>query len=262
MTSQAVFSSSLLTAGSPCPPGLTTWNNSDPGRRFDVYRNNVLVSLIDAMADSCPVVEALVGTEFFRAMAGVFVRAQPPASPVMAHYGAGFDTFIRSFPPAAALPYLADMARLELMRAQAFHAADANPLGSADLAHIYADSEALPAARIMLHPSVAVMSSSFAIASLWHAHQADDVSAALSAIDTMLPESVLISRVGLELAMFQVDAATANFITALGAGMALAEAVATTQATSPDLDLPAALSLLLRSEAMTAIHLSRNPSDA
>ena len=262
MTSQAVFSSSLLTAGSPCPPGLTTWNNSDPGRRFDVYRNNVLVSLIDAMADSCPVVEALVGTEFFRAMAGVFVRAQPPASPVMAHYGAGFDTFIRNFPPAAALPYLADMARLELMRAQAFHTADANPLGSADLAHIYADSEALPAARITLHPSVAVMSSSFAIASLWHAHQADDVSAALSAIDTMQAEAVLISRVGLELAMFQIDAATANFITALGTGMTLAEAVAKTQATSPDLDLPAALSLLLRSEAMTAIHLSRNPSDA
>lgn len=258
MTSQAAFSNSLLTAGSPCPPGLTAWNGSDPGRRFDVYRNNVLVSLIDAMADSCPVVEALVGTEFFRAMAGVFVRAQPPASAVMAHYGAGFDTFIRNFPPAAALPYLADIARLELLRAQAFHAADAKPLSAADLAEVGTDAGALPGARITLHPSVAVVSSSFAIASLWHAHQADDVSTALSVIDTMQAESVLIARVGLAVAMFRIDNPTSRFIDALNTGMTLAAAVAT----APDIDLPAALALLLRAEAMTAIHLSGNTADA
>jgi hypothetical protein len=257
MSAQAVFSHRLLTAGSPCPPGLTTWNGSDPGPRFDVYRNNVLVSLVDAMADSCPVVEALVGSEFFRAMAAVFVRAQPPTSPVMAHYGAGFDSFIRHFPPAASVPYLADVARLELLRVQAFHAADAKPLSAADLAHIGADADALPGARITLHPSVAVLSSPFAVVSLWHAHQANDVSAALGAINIAQAESVLISRVGLDVALFQINDATCSFIAALDAGMTLADALAA----APDLDLPAALALLLRADAMTAIHLSATASD-
>lgn len=49
----------------PCPGGLTSWNGSDPELRFAVCRNNVMVSLIDALADTFPVVQALVGEEFF-----------------------------------------------------------------------------------------------------------------------------------------------------------------------------------------------------
>ncbi len=254
MSPQARFAASLLTPGSRCPPGLMTWNGSDPGRRFDVYRNNVMVSLIDALADSCPVAEALVGTRFFRAMAGIFVCANLPVSPVMAHYGKGFDAFIRTFEPAAGVPYLADVARLELLRVQAFHAADAVPLKSADLAHVLANADALPGARIALHPSVAVMPSPFAIASLWLAHQSDDVSAALGGVDAMRAEAVLISRVGLDVTMFSIDAATSVFVTSLAADMALASAAGRAQATDPAFDIPAALALLLRGEAMIAIN--------
>lgn len=262
MTSQSVFSSGLLTAGSPCPPGLTAWNGSDPGRRFDVYRNNVLVSLVDAMADSYPVVEALVGTEFFRAMAGVFVSANPPRSPVMAHYGARFDTFISSFPPAATLPYLADVARLEQLRVQAFHAADAIALDSSDLAALTANSDALPGARVLLHPSVAVMSSPFAVASLWLAHQAADVSAAVSQVDTRQPESVLLTRINFEVIMYSIDNATMDFVAALTAGETLAVAATTAQATDQNFDLPAALTLLLSSESLLSLQLPEETSHA
>jgi hypothetical protein len=116
MSHLQAFADSLLAMPPACPPGLTAWNRSDPARRFAVYRNNVMVSLIDALADSFPVTQALVGEEFFRAMAGVFARAHPPRSPVMAHYGDGFAGFIEDFQPAASLPYLADVARLEMLR--------------------------------------------------------------------------------------------------------------------------------------------------
>ncbi|MEO8121927.1 MAG: DNA-binding domain-containing protein, partial [Rhodoferax sp.] len=72
MNSQTAFANALLNAELPCPSGLKTWNGSDPGTRFAVYRNNVMVSLIDALADTYPVVQELVGEEFFRAMARVF----------------------------------------------------------------------------------------------------------------------------------------------------------------------------------------------
>lgn len=52
MSHQQVFAQALLNPAQSCPPGLTTWNGSDPARRFAVYRNNVIVSLVDALADT------------------------------------------------------------------------------------------------------------------------------------------------------------------------------------------------------------------
>ncbi len=155
MSAHQLFADSLLAEQPACPPGLTAWNQSDPGRRFAVYRNNVMVSLIDALADTYPVTQALVGEEFFRAMAGVFARSRPPRSPVMAHYGEGFAGFIEDFQPAAGLPYLADVARLELLRVQAYHAADAAAVPAEEIALLLADAGRLAQARFSFSPVVA-----------------------------------------------------------------------------------------------------------
>jgi len=57
-------------------------------------------------------------------VAGHFVRAHPPSSPLMMFYGSEFPVFLEGFEPAKQLPYLPDMARLEHARRLAFHAAD------------------------------------------------------------------------------------------------------------------------------------------
>ncbi len=116
MSTQTAVAQALLDPALPCPTGLSTWNGSDPQTRFAVYRNNVMMSLIDALADTYPVVQRLVGEDFFRAMARVFAQAKPPRSAVMAYYGRDFAAFIDAFPPAASVPYLADVARLEMAR--------------------------------------------------------------------------------------------------------------------------------------------------
>ena len=85
--SQADFSAALFDPARACPPGLFAWNGSDPAARLAVYRNNVIASLVDALADGFPVVQELVGAEFFRAMAAVFVRQTPPRTRVLAQYG-------------------------------------------------------------------------------------------------------------------------------------------------------------------------------
>ncbi|MFA7290739.1 MAG: DNA-binding domain-containing protein, partial [Rhodocyclaceae bacterium] len=133
------FAAALLDPAQPAPAGLITWNGSDPAQRFGIYRNNVMVSLIEALADTFPVVQTLVGEEFFRAMAREFVRVSPPVSPVLAYYGDEFPAFVEHFPPAASLPYLADVARLEYARVLAFHAADSVPLATETLMAQLAD---------------------------------------------------------------------------------------------------------------------------
>ena len=113
MTTHADFAAALLDPEAALPAGLVVWNGSDPAHRFAVYRNNVTSALSDVLADSFPVTQQLVGEEFFRAMARVFLRRSPPSSPMLSAYGEGFPAFVEDFAPARAVPYLADVARLE-----------------------------------------------------------------------------------------------------------------------------------------------------
>ena len=253
MSNHQIFADSLLSAKTTCPPGLTAWNQSDPGRRFAVYRNNVMVSLIDALADTCPVTQALVGEEFFRAMAAVFARANPPHSPVMAHYGAGFAAFIENFPAAAGLPYLADVARLEMLRVEAYHAADATPVSPEEIALLLSAPERLPATRFALHPSLRVLFSPCAVVSLWAAHQGEDVDAQMAEVDTQLPESALVIRVGLEVEICHVAIGTAVFVQSLHDALCFGDAVERALAADAAFDLTDALGLLLRSGAVTGL---------
>ena len=94
MSHQAAFAAALLDPQLPCPDGLCSANGADPASRFSVYRNNVQSSLINALADSYPVVQQLVGEDFFRAMAAVFVQQHPPETPLMSRYGEALPAFL------------------------------------------------------------------------------------------------------------------------------------------------------------------------
>ncbi|MDH4558288.1 DUF2063 domain-containing protein [Pseudomonas sp. BN417] len=249
---QHAFADALLDPQLPCPPGLRTWNGSDPARRFAVYRNNVLASLVGALADSFPVVQQLVGEEFFHALARHHVQAEPPPSPLLAVYGEGFPDFIAAYPPAAGLPYLADVARLELLRVRAYHAADLPPLDTAELAAALGDPESLPGMRLRLHPSVATISSPYAIASLWAAHQG---LLDIASVGPTQAECALVLRRGLEVEVSRIGAGATAFIRGLGAGVPLGQAVGAALAIEPGFDLGTALAQLLAGGAITQITL-------
>lgn len=237
MSAHDDFAAVLLAPTFACPAGLKTWNGSDPAKRFAVYRNNVSVGLVDALADTYPVVQALVGEDFFRAMAGLFVRNHPPQSPVLAWYGAGFAEFIETFPPAASLPYLADVARLEWLRVAVWHAADAVPAPIEHIANLLADAASLPHTRFTLHPALRVLHSVHPVVSLWAAHQGD--AAALAAIDMAQEEAALLLRPALEVEILRIEPGAAAFIHRLQAGDTLGVAA------TGEFDLAATLGLLM-----------------
>lgn len=252
------FAAALLDAQRPLPPGLKAWNGSDPARRFAVYRNNVIVSLVAALADSFPVVRRLVGEAFFEAMAAVHVRAQPPASPVLADYGAGFADWLDGFAPAQSLPYLADMARLEHARVMAYHAADAAPLQAEVIAARVADAQRLPGSWPMLHPSCRVLRSRYAIAALWAAHQRDGE---MPPIDIDQPGATLVLRdPGDAVLVIALDDGAAAFCAALQRGETLAAALHAAEAAGAGFDLAGTLALLLRHGAIVAWHTPTDTS--
>jgi hypothetical protein len=253
---QSAFAAALLDPDLPAPAGLTAWNGSDPAQRFRVYRNNVIVGLVDALADSFAVTQELVGEEFFRAMARVYAYARPPQSRLLAFYGADFPDFIETFPPAAGLPYLADVARLEYHRIVAYHAADVPGVGGEAVAAALADEAALPALGMTLHASLSVLSSASAVVSLWAAHQGV---LELSTVAPDTPETALILRHGLDVEVRQISAAAGAFLGELQAGASLGSAAAAATAIDGGFDLVGLLGLLLQKSAITALHPSRSP---
>lgn len=248
------FAAALQDAEAPMPAGLVTWNGSDPQRRFAVYRNNVRVSLVDVLADTYPVTQALVGDAFFRAMAGVFVQQALPTHPILAEYGGDFAAFVSGFPPAAVLPYLADVARLEWCRLQALHAADVAVPNPAELTPWLDDPEKLAGARLQLHPGVQVLRSDYAMVSLWAAHQEEDPATALGHVDPLCPEAALILRCALTAEVWPLDLASALFVGALQQEQSFASAVEQALQVAPDLDLGILLGHLLACSAIIGIH--------
>ena len=252
MSDQTAFASALLDPAQPCPGELQAWNGSDPNQRFAVYRNNIVVSLIDALAATFPVCQQLVGEIFFRAMARVFVVAQPPRSQILTFYGREFPAFIETFTPAASVPYLADVARLEMLRLDAFHSADVESLGAEEIAGVLSDPNRLPGLRIDVRPSVAVLQSRFAVFSLWAAHQ--QAVPELAGVDPLQSQTALVVRAGLEVQCMEVAAATGVFIDRLIRGAELSQAEQYAKASEPGFDLIAALTLLLRWQIITTLY--------
>lgn len=248
MNGQDAFAAALLDPAAACPPQLQAWNGSDPAVRFAVYRNNVLSSLVDALAASFPVVQQLVGEEFFRAMAAVHVRQSPPRTRILADYGGDFPAFIDGFAPAASLPYLADVARLEWLRLRAYHAADAAPLPGDRLAAALAAPDSLGRLLLQVQPALGLLDSAFAVVSLWAAHQGV---LALAEVDPRQAQCALVLRNGLEVEVIGIRLGDARFIGCVQQGLPLGHAVHQALHADPAFDLGACLAHLLRAGAIS-----------
>ncbi len=153
---QAAFAQSLLTG----EPGETlSYLAPDaaiaPGERLGIYRNTFVGSVVAALRITYPAVDSLVGENFFEGAARRFIAQQAPQAAHLNAYGGGFGDFLASFAPAASLPYLPDVARLEWAVSCAANAPDAPALDAAALGMI---SEA-DQGRIQFtpHPSVQIV---------------------------------------------------------------------------------------------------------
>src|SRR6266851_4313734 len=135
----AVFSPALFDAQRETPASVTGPHGKAAVKRYNVYRNNVTVSLIAALAAIFPATQRITGVEFYRAMARFHVRATPPTTPLLFEYGRAFPTFIEGYEPAQDMPWLADTARIERAWLDAYHAADVPPLSPNVLAAVPSD---------------------------------------------------------------------------------------------------------------------------
>lgn len=246
---QRDFASALLDPACDLPSEIGAQGGRPAVKRFSVYRNNVIMSLTEVLEAYFPVIARLLGEEFFRATARAFITAHPPRMPILSRYGGELADFLDGFAPVADVPYLSDVARLEWMQQRAYHAADADALTAHVLASIRPDR--VPRLRFRFHPSVGVLKSAFPVFSIWRTNTFDDDVEAIEADAS--GQSVLVSRVGLDVRSAVLPLGGDTFVTALIAGATLGEAAARGGDASADFDLQQAIGLLIAMEALAEL---------
>lgn len=215
----AEFTSALLNPERPAPDVVAGPSGKAATKRYGVYRNNVTVSLINALAAVFPATQRITGPNFFREMARAHVRATPPTSPLLFEYGGDFPDFIEHYEHAKSLPWLADVARIERAWLDAYHAADAEPLALATLAAI--PPEQLTDVNFAVHPATRIVRSRYSALTVFSANR---VGEPVPQIDASAPEDTLVTRPKLEVMARRLPPGGATFLIGLMAGEPLGTA--------------------------------------
>lgn len=242
------FSPALFDPQSETPGIVTGPNEKTAVRRYNVYRNNVTVSLIDAVAAIFPATQRITGVEFFRAMARFHIRATPPKSPLLFEYGRDFPDFIERYEYAQGLPWLADVARLERAWLDAYHAADVETLSPAALAAL--PQERLADVTFAPHPATRIVRSDFPAVSIFVANRAEETAGPVEAI---VAEDALITRPDLDVVVRHLPDGAAIFLAHLISGETLGEAASLAFETNPAFDLGANIAGMIEAGVFAAI---------
>jgi hypothetical protein len=249
------FARALLDPGLAAPAGLCSATGSAQ-RGFDVHRNNVVVALVDALAEAFPVTRVLVGDACFRTVARDYIAVDPPRSPVLLEYGDRFPAFLTACAPLLGVPYLADLARLESLRTQAYHAADAIPIGADAYRTLAVHPERLARTRVALHPACRWLQSPYAVHSIWTAHQglADPADADLAAVDIDRPEAVLVTRPRFDVLVRALPSGGATWLDMLKAGRTIADAMSAACNVDAHADAASLFGLLVQHDLAVDLH--------
>ncbi|HWQ39871.1 MAG TPA: DNA-binding domain-containing protein [Burkholderiales bacterium] len=220
--------------------------------RFSIYRATVFANLGEALRAVYPVVERLTGERFFAQAARHFVRDYPSASGDLHRYGAEFPLFLASFQPAASLPYLADVARLEWLWHEAFHAADHQPLDRSRLAAIPAAQ--WPQLRLGFQPAARLLRSRYPVHRIWQVNQPDyrgDDTVSLDEGEARL----LVFRAGYDVVILALCAGEYALVDTAMRGAQLARAVEEALAVDSTLDVNGCLRRLVEREVVVDVFI-------
>jgi hypothetical protein len=218
-------------------------------KRYNVYRNNVTVSLIDALAAIYPAVQRITGVEFFRAMARFHVRATPPTSPLLFEYGRDFPAFIEGYEYAQDMPWLGDTARIERAWLDAYHAADVPPLSPDVLARVPSDRFGDVVFRA--HPAACIVQSPYPAVAIFAMNR---VEGPITPLRSSTAEDALITRPDMEVAVRLLPPGGAAFLKNLIDGGTLGAAATTAFTETPLFDLSANIAGMIEAGVFTTIH--------
>jgi hypothetical protein len=243
---QDAFVEALYDPAATTLPMLT----EQPG--FTVYRNTVMKGAVDALHANFPTVERLVGNDWLVAAASIHARQTPPSDARLIHHGSAFPAFLDHFEHARELPYLGNVARLDLMWTHCHTACDEQGI---DLNHI-ARLAPEQLASLSLKPRAAARWAWFAdqpVFSIWR-HNREGL-AMPEQLDWRGEGALLVRSAG-AVGWQALDVGGCGFLDACAAGQTLTQAAEHASSLQPSLDILELLTRLISADvfAVTDSH--------
>ena len=243
MSHQNAFRAGLLNPNAPAASGLKNASDGPPGKRYDVYRNNVTHALIEALSTAFPLVHNLIGPQRFAQIAPQFVRMHPPSSPLMMFYGAEFPDFLARDPSLKEIGYLKDAARLDLAMRHAYHAADATAFTATQLQTMA--PETLMRTTFVMAPATQILRSDWPLYDIWRYALQEGAPKPRA-----IAQDVLITRAAFDPTPHLLPPGGAIWFNAIASDQSFEKAHETAIAAQHDFDLQATLTLALDSAAL------------
>lgn len=206
--------------------------------RLRVYRNNVFASLTSALTACYPVVQRLVGEDFFNFVARRYVREYPSRSGNLHDYGSHFAEFLDGLPNATELPYLAEVAQLEWAYQYVYHAAEPRAMDVDEMSRLPPDRYG--ALRFDLHPASQLLTTKYPVLRIWQINQPDYEGNDLVSLDEG-GDYLLVIRRNYEIEIERLSAGEFVLLRELAHRRTVCYACEHALAMQPDLDLTARL---------------------
>jgi hypothetical protein len=247
---QRSFAAALFDGAPTAVLAMIEAADPDAADRFDVYRNNVRVGFAKALAIAFPVIERLMGEQYFRQVAEEFRLAHPSRAGDLHHIGAPFPGFLGQRFGETDYAYFPDVAELEWAYQEALIAADEEPIP------VEALREVAPAAyewiRLSLDPAVRLVRSDFPILRIWSVNQPD--SADEEIIDLRDGgDHVLVLRTREHVEFHRLPRGEFAVLQAIAAGFPLGTALEAALSVDGDFDPGPALHRFFRLNLFTAL---------
>jgi hypothetical protein len=202
-----------------------------------IYRESSIGNIITPMQLTYPVVERLVGEDFFRMSCRKFTETHWPKTGNMDDYGSEFAEFLEQFKPAQSIPYLPDVARLEWLYHESSIADDMESCDWTEFSTLSADDVA--DVSIHLHPSVRLFSSPYPVMKIWQMNQENADQNEELDLDNEGRDSVLILRANFKPSLHNIDSSEIILLQSLLEGNPLFEAVELALEINDDINMQA-----------------------
>lgn len=230
-------------------------------RRLNIYRNNVNISLREALKSIYPVTHRLVGDDFFKVLAQQYTKKYPSLSGNLHDFGNHLPEFIENNPAASELVYLADVAKLEWAYHAVFHAADVTAFDIDKLQKI--DTSDYGRLVFRLNPASKLLHSNYPILKIWETNQITEDLAAQNQATISLDEGgtrLLVVRKEIDIEFHPLDSAEFCFLTALSEGKNFFSACDAACHAHADRDVGELLQKFILSQAIVDFEIENNPS--
>ena len=248
---QLSFAAALLDGSSAAIAPWIRDDGIDAIARVGIYRNNLHEGFLKALSLSFPVIQRLVGEDYFRQVGQLFLSEYPSRAGNLHHIGAPFAEFLRGQYGATPYSYLPDIAELEWACQECLVAPDVAALDPTALQTIA--PERLAGLRFDLHPACRLVSSGFPIVRIWRANQDDRDGTEIIDLGQGA-DLVLAGRNAEDIELRRLPAADFALLRCLSRGDSLGEALQAALAVAADFDIAKALRRFVGLGVFSCVH--------